>query len=98
MESGFSSNLTFLMAPIDAWLIPTIVKIIVEIMEACLVPTIVVLNIVTVVVADVIDLVEKAYLPFNLLPKPVSSLSVKKLRDKIEWPRLSGNQDKSEHL
>ena len=62
MESGFSSNLTFLMAPIDAWLIPTIVKIIVEInlMEACLVPTIVVLNMVTVVVADVIDLVEKA--------------------------------------
>ena len=63
MESGFSSNLTFLMAPIDAWLIPTIVKIIVEInlMEACLVPTIVVLNMVTVVVADVIDLVEKAH-------------------------------------
>ena len=56
MESGFSSNLTFLMAPIDAWLIPTIVKIIAEInlMEACLVPTIVVLN----MVADVIDLVE----------------------------------------
>ena len=62
MESGFSSNLTFLMAPIDAWLIPTIVKIIVEInlMDPCLVPTIVVLNMVTVVVADVIDLMEKA--------------------------------------
>ena len=63
MESGFSSNLTFLMAPIDALLIPTIVKIIVEInlMDPCLVPTIVVLNMVTVVVADVIDLVEKAH-------------------------------------
>ena len=63
MESGFSSNLTFLIAPIDAWLIPTIVKIIVEInlMDPCLVPTIVVLNMVTVVVADVIDLVEKAH-------------------------------------
>ena len=62
MESGFSSNLTFLMAPIDAWLIPTIVKTSVEInlMEAFLVPTIFVLNMVTVVVADVIDLMEKA--------------------------------------
>ena len=53
MESGFSSNLTFLIAPIEAVLFPTIVEIImttkIDHMEKWLLPTFVV-SIVTIVI------------------------------------------------
>ena len=59
MESGFSSNLTFLIAPIEALLFPTIVEIImtakVDHMEKWLLPTIVV-SIATIVINHVEEL------------------------------------------
>ena len=70
MESGLSSNLTFLIAPIDAWLIPTIAKITVSTeidpMEAWLVLTNV-MSIVTVVATDVIFSIQKAKLLVNIV-------------------------------
>ena len=82
MESGFSSNLTFLIAPIEALLFPTIVEIImtakVDHMEKWLLPTIVV-SIATIV----IDPTEEVFLTIVVAYCQSTLMICENVRDQI---------------
>ena len=104
MESGFSSNLTFLIAPIEAVLFPNIVEIMmtakVDHMEKWLLPTIVV-SIATIVIdpmEEVFPIIAVAITNTTAYCQSTLIICGKCEGSNTNWPELSGKLDKTEHL